>query len=162
MHFDQKIVHRDLKLENILVDSQFNLKVCDFTLAKTIAEGSVVGVYYSHCGTERYMAPEILENKPYKGTSTDVFALGVVLFVMVMGVMPFHTKATRDDPLYSLVYKGDEKGYWETLYKTYQVQLAQHSQGNPLQQASEEFRKFIWLFFQYHYFERITLEKIRC
>lgn len=79
----------------------------------------MVGVYYSHCGTERYMAPEILESKPYKGTSTDVFALGVVLFVMVLGIMPFHQKATRDDLLYSLVAKGDEKTYWETLHKTY-------------------------------------------
>ena len=49
----------------------------------------MVGVFYSHCGTERYMAPEIIEGKPYKGTTTDIFALGVILFIMVSGVMPF-------------------------------------------------------------------------
>lgn len=49
----------------------------------------MVGVFYSHCGTERYMAPEIIEGKPYKGNTTDIFALGVILFVMVFGVMPF-------------------------------------------------------------------------
>lgn len=97
MHIDQKIVHRDFKLENILVDGGFNLKICDFTLAKTIAEGSMVGVFYSHVGTERYMAPEINEGKPYKGNTTDIFALGIILFVMVTGVMPFSGKATKTD-----------------------------------------------------------------
>lgn len=97
LHIDQKIVHRDFKLENILVDGGFNLKICDFTLAKTIAEGSMVGVFYSHVGTERYMAPEINEGKPYKGNTTDIFALGIILFVMVTGVMPFSGKATKTD-----------------------------------------------------------------
>jgi serine/threonine protein kinase len=47
LHIEQRIVHRDFKLENILVDSNFNLKICDFTLAKTFQEGSIVGVFYS-------------------------------------------------------------------------------------------------------------------
>lgn len=46
------------------------------------------------------MAPEILEGKPYKGTTTDIFALGAVLFVMVTGVMPFYNKASKNDILY--------------------------------------------------------------
>jgi serine/threonine protein kinase len=88
-------------------------------LSKTIAEGSSCGVFYTHAGTERYMAPEILEGKPYKGTSTDIFALGVVLFIMVTGVMPFHTEASKSDILYSFIAKNDDKGYWECLQKTY-------------------------------------------
>ncbi len=100
LHLEQRIVHRDLKLENILVDSSFNIKVCDFTLSKTFAEGSSVGVFYTHAGTERYMAPEINEGKPYKGNTTDIFAMGVVIFVLVTGVMPFLTKATKADSLY--------------------------------------------------------------
>lgn len=161
LHLDQKIVHRDLKLENILVDSSFNLKLCDFTLAKTIAEGSIVGVFYSHVGTERYMAPEIHEGKPYKGNTTDIFALGVLLFVMVTGVMPFHQKATKSDHLYQYIYKNDEKSYWEALSKMYGTGAQTPGQPlfNPL--FSEDFRKFILQFFSYHYFERISLEKIR-
>lgn len=46
------------------------------------------------------MAPEIIEGKPYKGSTTDIFALGVILFVMVTGVMPFYFKATKADLLY--------------------------------------------------------------
>ena len=153
LHLDQKLIHRDFKLENVLVDSQFNLKVCDFTLAKTIAEGSVVGVFYSHCGTVRYMAPEIHEGKPYKGSTTDIFALGVILFVMVTGVMPFYLKAVKTDTLYQHIYKNDEKLYWETLGKTYP--------NLSFLTISDDFKKFIWQFFMYHYFERITLDKIR-
>lgn len=121
LHVELRIIHRDFKLENILVDRNFNLKVCDFTLAKTFTEGSMVGVYYSHVGTERYMAPEIHEGKPYKGNTTDIFAIGVILFVMVTGVMPFMHKAVKSDPLYQHIYKGDEKGYWEAVNKTYAI-----------------------------------------
>ena len=112
-------MHIDLKLENVLIDAQFSAKICDFTLAKTFSEGSVVGVFYSHCGTERYMAPEILEGKPYKGNTTDIFALGVMIFVMVTGVMPFYQKAVKNDQLYQYIYKNDEKLYWESVLKTY-------------------------------------------
>jgi len=149
------VVHRDLKLENIVVDSQYNLKLCDFSLARTFAEGSCVGVYYSRVGTERYMAPELVEGKPYKGNTTDIFALGVVLFVLVTGVMPFHQRASVTDQLYQYVYKDDEQGYWDSFARVYQGSKALNKT------VSEEFKRFIWQFFSYHYFERITLERIR-
>lgn len=65
------------------------------------------------------MAPEILEEKPYKGNTTDIFALGVILFVLVTGVMPFYQKATKTDNLYQHIYKNDDKVYWECFQKTY-------------------------------------------
>ena len=46
---------------------------------------------------ESYMAPEIIEARPYKGTSVDIFALGVTLFAMVTGVMPFERRAHKDN-----------------------------------------------------------------
>lgn len=54
-----------------------------------------MGVFYTNVGTERYMAPEIHENKPYKGSTTDIFAMGVLLFVLVTGVMPFLNRAVK-------------------------------------------------------------------
>lgn len=98
----------------------------------------MVGVFYSHCGTERYMAPEILEGKPYKGNTTDIFALGVILFVMVTGVMPFYHKATKTDLLYQHIFRNDDKSYWEAFHKTYQNQACFNNQ------ISDDFRKFIW------------------
>jgi serine/threonine protein kinase len=113
-------VHRDIKLENILVDSHFNLKLCDFTFSKTLEEGSSCGVFFERVGTERFMAPEILEGKPYKGTAADVFSLGVVIFILVTGVMPFSTSSSPDDELYQFIYKEDFKAYWEHLEKMFQ------------------------------------------
>jgi len=101
------------------------------------------------------MAPEILEGKPYKGTSVDIFALGVTLFAVVTGVMPFERRANKDsDQLYSLIFKNEESAFWETLQKMY----GGESYFIGVQNISEEFKKFIMMFFRYNYFERITLE----
>jgi len=73
------VVHRDLKLENILVDDQMNLKVADFGFAtyKKITK------LHSYRGTMTYMAPEIKEGKTYNGKEIDVFSTGVILFIIV-------------------------------------------------------------------------------
>mmetsp|Transcript_18503 Transcript_18503/g.25576 ORF Transcript_18503/g.25576 Transcript_18503/m.25576 type:complete len:180 (+) Transcript_18503:302-841(+) len=78
MH-NKQVVHRDLKLENILVDEDMNLKVADFGFAcyKNINKLS------SYRGTMTYMAPEIKEGKQYDGTQVDVFSMGVILFIIV-------------------------------------------------------------------------------
>ena len=91
-----KVVHRDIKLENIVLDRNFEVKICDFAMSKQIAEGSG-GIFYSVVGSERYMAPEVVEGRPYKGTSVDIFALGVTLFAMVTGVMPFERRGRKPD-----------------------------------------------------------------
>ncbi len=74
-----RIVHRDLKLENILVDGQLNLKIADvgFACYKNI------DCLNSYRGTMTYMAPEIKEGKVYKGTQVDLFSFGVILFIIV-------------------------------------------------------------------------------
>lgn len=101
------------------------------------------------------MAPEILEGKPYKGTAVDMFALGVTLFAIVTGVMPFERRANKDsDQLYSLIAKNDDIAFWECLHKMYGSEPYFIGVSN----LSEEFKKFIMLFLKYHYFERITLE----
>lgn len=104
------------------------------------------------------MAPEIIEARPYKGTSVDIFALGVTLFAMVTGVMPFERRAHKDnDQLYNLIYKGDESSYWDCLHKMYGNETYFIGVSN----ISDDFKKFIFPFFKYNYFERLNLEQIK-
>ncbi len=140
-------------MENIVLDKNFQVKLCDFAMSKTIAEGSMTGVYYSQVGSERYMAPEIIEGRAYKGTSVDVFALGVTLFAMVTGVMPFDKRASKDsDLLYHLLYQNDDAAYWAQLNKLYENESYYNKA------VSDEFKKFITSFFKYNYYERVTIE----
>ncbi|KAI0034446.1 kinase-like domain-containing protein, partial [Vararia minispora EC-137] len=82
------IVHRDLKLENILVSRQGNVKIVDFGLAAW-REANSDGLLRTKCGSNHYMAPEILRGRPYDGTATDVWACGIVLYTMLVGTVPW-------------------------------------------------------------------------
>jgi len=73
------VVHRDLKLENILVDDNMNLKVADFGFATY----KKINKLSSYRGTMTYMAPEIKEGKVYDGKQIDMFSTGVILFIIV-------------------------------------------------------------------------------
>eukprot|EP00475_Leptophrys_vorax_P008101 TRINITY_DN15202_c0_g1_i3.p1 TRINITY_DN15202_c0_g1~~TRINITY_DN15202_c0_g1_i3.p1 ORF type:complete len:708 (+),score=134.10 TRINITY_DN15202_c0_g1_i3:223-2346(+) len=89
------IIHRDLKPSNLLVTSSYHIKIADFGLShmKNNPAGSM-GVY-SVCGTRCYIAPEVLQKKPYD-TKADVFSYGVVLCEMVNGNYPFETMDSRE------------------------------------------------------------------
>lgn len=79
------IVHRDLKLENILLDHQMNIKVSDFGFA---TDQNIKNLD-DWMGTKSYAAPEINIHQEYDGTRTDMFSAGVLLFVLVTGHFPF-------------------------------------------------------------------------
>ena len=82
-----------MKCENLLFDKDgTNIKIADFGLAKETKWGELL---YGYAGTPYYMAPEI-HTGWYEGTKVDIFATGVILFVMVMGRMPFY-EAKMDD-----------------------------------------------------------------
>jgi 5'-AMP-activated protein kinase catalytic alpha subunit len=83
-----QVVHRDIKLENILLDSNRAMKLIDFGLAAFYAPGKKLRV---HCGSPSYAAPEIVARKQYEGPPVDVWSLGVVLFAMLAGFLPFHS-----------------------------------------------------------------------
>ena len=83
-----QVVHRDIKLENILLDAQNGMKIIDFGLAAFYAPGKKLRV---HCGSPSYAAPEIVARKQYEGPPVDVWSLGVVLFAMMAGFLPFHS-----------------------------------------------------------------------
>ena len=80
------ICHRDLKPENILLDENGNVKIVDFGMA-ALQPGNMH--LFTHCGSPHYAAPEIARSLPYRGTLADVWSVGVILFVMLNGHMPF-------------------------------------------------------------------------
>ncbi|XP_066546044.1 testis-specific serine/threonine-protein kinase 1-like [Amia ocellicauda] len=87
---DLDIVHRDLKCENLLLDQDLNLKVTDFGFSKrcTYEEGTI-RLSNTFCGSAVYAAPEVLRAIPYNPKASDVWSMGVVLYVMVLGSMPY-------------------------------------------------------------------------
>ncbi|XP_072228681.1 testis-specific serine/threonine-protein kinase 1-like [Leuresthes tenuis] len=89
---DMDVAHRDLKCENLLLDNHFNLKVCDFGLSKklTYIDGQME-LSETYCGTSSYAAPEILKNCPYNPKVSDVWSMGVVLYMMLYASAPFGT-----------------------------------------------------------------------
>jgi NUAK family SNF1-like kinase len=82
----KNILHRDIKLDNILIDGKGNVKIGDFGVSKTVNPGDVLK---EQCGTPAYIAPEILEDRGYKGSTVDMWSVGVVLFAMLYGSVPF-------------------------------------------------------------------------
>ncbi|OHS96950.1 CAMK family protein kinase [Tritrichomonas foetus] len=82
------IVHRDLKCENIMLDRNNNIKIVDFGLSRKIEEPS--SYMATFCGSAQYAAPEVLMHLPYTH-SIDIWSLGVVLYAMVHGRLPFES-----------------------------------------------------------------------
>ena len=96
----QNIVHRDIKLENIIIDLNNNVKICDFGIGKILK--SPEELLYDKCGTPMYMAPEIfLCNKTtgYKGFPVDIWASGITLYIMLTGTLPFKINNKNNDEL---------------------------------------------------------------
>lgn len=83
------IVHRDLKLENILLDKDSNIKLTDFGFAGFFETDSDNRLH-EWCGSPPYAAPEIFLGRPYIGPEIDIWSLGVVLFSVCSGTLPFH------------------------------------------------------------------------
>ncbi|XP_059497141.1 testis-specific serine/threonine-protein kinase 5-like [Stegostoma tigrinum] len=82
----KNIVHRDLKCENILLDERGSLKLTDFGLATRYRKNGLMSTF---CGSMPYMAPEILQGQKYKGEHADIWSMGVILYAMVTGKLPF-------------------------------------------------------------------------
>nr|XP_051707824.1 MAP/microtubule affinity-regulating kinase 4 [Oryctolagus cuniculus]XP_051707825.1 MAP/microtubule affinity-regulating kinase 4 [Oryctolagus cuniculus]XP_051707826.1 MAP/microtubule affinity-regulating kinase 4 [Oryctolagus cuniculus]XP_051707827.1 MAP/microtubule affinity-regulating kinase 4 [Oryctolagus cuniculus] len=82
----KRVVHRDLKLENFLLDAGLNIKLTDFGLSCRLTEGQHLE---SFCGTPQYCAPEEFLDEEFNGYKADVWSLGVVLYTMTTGSLPF-------------------------------------------------------------------------
>jgi MAP/microtubule affinity-regulating kinase len=94
------ICHRDIKMDNIIIDKVLGIKLIDFGFS-TYSKDQLLKIY---CGTPSYMSPEIVTKTPYNGIKADLWALGILLYVLLEGAYPF--KASSDKDLYRKISKG--------------------------------------------------------
>merc|ERR1711981_517778 len=140
MH-SRRVVHRDLKLENILVDDNLNLKLADFGFACY----KNIDTLKSYRGTMTYMAPEIKEGKQYAGSQVDMFSIGVILFIIVQGIFPFK-EARKEEYFYNLIMQGQNDTYFQKVNGT---------------DLSDDFKDLILRFFAFDGDSRPQVDAIR-
>jgi 5'-AMP-activated protein kinase, catalytic alpha subunit len=99
------VYHRDLKLENLLLDENSDLKVSDFGLSALAECRRQDGLLHTTCGTPAYVAPEVINRKGYDGAKADIWSCGVILFVLLAGYLPFYDKNLID--LYKKIDSAD-------------------------------------------------------
>ncbi len=138
------LCHRDLKPENLMIDENYNLKIVDFGFAEKLnlfPDGKLKNIF----GTPSYSSPELLLNKSYYGISNDIFSIGVIMFILVTGKMPFKI-AVAEDINYNLIINNQIDKFWE--YKSINV--------------SNEFKELFLGLVNFDYSLRPSLSEIKC
>jgi serine/threonine protein kinase len=145
------ITHGDIKLQNILFNSNFNIKLIDFGFAKNIKDGLIREI----TGTRFYNAPEMFScaTKGYDGISSDIFSLGVVLFILVMGFYPFD-KPNITDSRYKYISKKDYPGFWKKCEQKMNI-------NSSFTGVSYEFKDLFEKMVTYRPKERISINEIK-
>ncbi|TFK23289.1 Pkinase-domain-containing protein [Coprinopsis marcescibilis] len=108
------IVHRDLKLENVLLDERCRVKLGDFGFTREYERGTFMETF---CGTTGYAAPEMLQGKKYQGPEVDVWSLGVILYCLLTGTLPFDDD--DEEVMKQKIIQGDfEDAAWLSLVES--------------------------------------------
>ncbi|KAL2899333.1 SNF1-related protein kinase catalytic subunit alpha KIN10 [Bienertia sinuspersici] len=87
------VAHRDLKLENLVLDENLNLKISDFGLSTIMKDDYLVN---GNCGSPHYAAPEVWSRHPYLGPPVDIWSCGVILYIMLCAKYPFQGRVVPD------------------------------------------------------------------
>jgi serine/threonine protein kinase len=143
------ICHRDLKLENIMLDKNNEPVLCDFGLSTYIENNN--GYLTEYVGTKMYMSPEIIRNEPYSGIKCDIFSLGVILFSLMFQKFGF-LEASRNDPFYNLIRKKKYDEYW--FYISQQVGIEK------VKKVSNNFKELYLKMVSYNPNERPSIKDI--
>jgi serine/threonine protein kinase len=136
------VFHRDIKPENIMLDSNFDLKVADFGFSSHDTTCSI------RKGTTSYMAPEMHLQDKFKTAPLDIFAAGLILFIMLKAAPAFN-EARLTDTHYKLLISKPAL-FWKVHFKKF---------GN--EQPSEEIKELITKMLEFDPEQRITLENIK-
>ncbi|KAM9323151.1 PAS domain-containing serine/threonine-protein kinase [Pholidichthys leucotaenia] len=98
----KSILHRDIKDENIIIDTCFHIRLIDFGSAALTAPGKL---FYNFCGTLEYCSPEVLQGNPYEGPELEMWSLGVLLYTLLFSENPFCDVAEILDAKLNLPYR---------------------------------------------------------
>jgi serine/threonine-protein kinase GIN4/serine/threonine-protein kinase KCC4 len=146
---DNGIIHLDLKIENIMIDEFYNVKISDFGFSIDNTNKELINIFQ---GSEKYKAPEIILKKPFIGFYADVFSLGVILFLILTGNYPFKS-ARKYDICYSNIIKGKIDHYWFLVKK----KIFEDNDDNL---PSEEFRDLFIKMIRFEPNNRISIDDI--
>lgn len=145
--------HQDIKLENILLDEDYCVKISDFGCTRKFESSKQIK---GPMGTSSYFTPEINEKKPFYQNQADLFAAAIVTFTMVIGHKPFE-KATRDNQFYSLIYERDIQEFWRA-----HGMASMRIPGNrDIDRVSGYFKNLMVSMFAYDPRKRPTLEQVK-
>lgn len=89
----RSVLHRDIKLDNIILDGEGGVKICDFGVSRLVTRNEVI---QEQCGTPAYLPPEMASNSEYSGFSVDVWSLGILLYAMLQGTVPFKARGLEE------------------------------------------------------------------
>ena len=136
----KNIIHRDIKLDNILIDTTNTVKICDFGVSRKIQKGEKI---YERCGTPAYIAPEIYKKIGYTGFQSDVWSAGVTLYYILSGNLPFKGNNIHD--LENAILLGEYKKIRDISFEASDI-IDRMLKLNPAERITiEELLKHPWL-----------------
>ena len=118
------VCHRDIKPDNIVFDKNFNPKIIDFGYSFHHTKENINGKFTVKIGNEKFIPPQMAENKPWSGFKADIFSLGVTLYYLVTGNYCFEKSVDKDINYQYFIKKKNYNKYWEIVDKLIEINLS--------------------------------------